>query len=795
MNSIFHDYNSEVEVRIYFNHSVGTHCHSEIEFIYVLEGELNVVVEKHDYILKSHDYLIINSNESHQYESVSYETLITEVHISYQLLKSIIKNKDIIFTNDSNMLDLRRENIGKIVKTLVNQIAIMEKGKNFKHFSLVYELIDELCKGYLVSTNQNERFKSNYDERISLIIDYINRNFSSDISLTEISEYFSMSPSYFSRFFKRNFSVNFSVYLVNQKLDKAYELIRDTDASITQIALECGFPNINSFTKAFKSRFDSLPSEYRRKLGIQKNETLMDRQESTKQTLEKLQKFMISNKSDFIQEETELIDISKKNHKRHKINKKFNDVITMGSAKDLLNSQIKSHILFLKKELKIKYVRFSDIFSQEMGIDITSHSEINFERIYEILDFLTENGLKIWLDLSVKNYNHRKDFFILKPIGDSDNVEMATSWKSLITMFIVNAIHRYGIDEVETWMFEICPDKTLQLDDDKKIFRFCIEIYKIFKDYSQKIIVGISGFDDNQLKKTYEFILKAKSKGIEFDFISLKLFPYQYDKNQNEIRSKDENFVLKQVKKYIDIFNFFTKPIYISEWNITKSNKSIINDSCYKGAYIVKNLIDIIDLDFKSIVYCAGSDASGQYFDTNNILNGISGLVTKSGIPKPSFFAFDFANRLDETMISKGKNYLLTERDDNHYTLLCHNYKHLNYLYYFKDEEEISLNNYDTIFENNTDKSIKIKLTGISNGIYQIEKYSVSEEKGSIMNEWKKFGYLDKMNKEQVDYLYRNILPDLTIETLKVSNNEIKFTIDLSANEICLMKITKNFWT
>lgn len=85
------------------------------------------------------------------------------------------------------------------------------------------------------------------------------------MSIELVAREFSISPSYFSRFFKEQVGSNFVDYLHHIRLTKAKELLMSTAKSVTDIADEVGYNSIHNFVRVFK-RYESItPSEYRQK--------------------------------------------------------------------------------------------------------------------------------------------------------------------------------------------------------------------------------------------------------------------------------------------------------------------------------------------------------------------------------------------------------------------------------------------------------------------------------------------------------------------------------------------------
>ena len=79
-------------------------------------------------------------------------------------------------------------------------------------------------------------------------------------------------------------------------------------------------------------------------------------------------------------------------------------MINGGSAADLLRSEVQEHIILLKETLHFQYVRFWNIFSDAMLIDVTlQNGEQNFSQLDSILDFLLQQGLKPVIELGQSN--------------------------------------------------------------------------------------------------------------------------------------------------------------------------------------------------------------------------------------------------------------------------------------------------------------------------------------------------------------------------------------------------------
>lgn len=87
-----------------------------------------------------------------------------------------------------------------------------------------------------------------------------------NISMKEMALLCHLSPSYFSRRFSQEIGETFVNYINRRKIEKAKELLRETKKSITHIAGEVGFQNVNNFIAVFKRMEGVSPSLYRQYL-------------------------------------------------------------------------------------------------------------------------------------------------------------------------------------------------------------------------------------------------------------------------------------------------------------------------------------------------------------------------------------------------------------------------------------------------------------------------------------------------------------------------------------------------
>ena len=97
--------------------------------------------------------------------------------------------------------------------------------------------------------------------------EYIRNNLSSNLTIQEVSEYVGYSSAHFSVRFKQECGITFSEYVMESRMEKSKELLKNTRETIESIAAEVGYSDVKSFTKNFKKYTEVKPSQYRKIYG------------------------------------------------------------------------------------------------------------------------------------------------------------------------------------------------------------------------------------------------------------------------------------------------------------------------------------------------------------------------------------------------------------------------------------------------------------------------------------------------------------------------------------------------
>lgn len=166
------------------------------------------------------------------------------------------------------------DNKQKYSKQLTQSLknVLTEERKVKEIFDNIKEVPQELFSSYILImrviaeyvTQTNRLFFGN-ENQAKLIMKYIKQNYASKITLDILSQKFSCSQSMLIKCFKKEYGITIMSALMDIRLKKAAEHLKNGRLSIKEIAAECGFSEQNYFSKAFSKKYNCSPIEYRKK--------------------------------------------------------------------------------------------------------------------------------------------------------------------------------------------------------------------------------------------------------------------------------------------------------------------------------------------------------------------------------------------------------------------------------------------------------------------------------------------------------------------------------------------------
>jgi len=146
------------------------------------------------------------------------------------------------------LAELKQENLASklYVESLANVLAV--------HLLRFYSATQPRLVTYEGGLSQRQLLQ---------VLEYINEYLSQDIKLADLAKLLGMSQYHFSHLFKRSLGIAPHQYLLQQRVERAKQLLKQTDQSIIDIAFLCGFNSHSHLSKQFRQLTGITPKAYR----------------------------------------------------------------------------------------------------------------------------------------------------------------------------------------------------------------------------------------------------------------------------------------------------------------------------------------------------------------------------------------------------------------------------------------------------------------------------------------------------------------------------------------------------
>lgn len=784
-----------------------SHSHQEIELLYVQDGFVTVEVEGTRYELKKDDVIVVNSFQQHSILSTK-NFLIASISIELPHLQDQMQRDMPFFACNSALVqaDYDQTKYDRLHGAIENYLKYAYQSREEEAFlaeSYYYLMLYLLTKDFAKTDLSEESLQQQKQQRTENIEKYLKQNFNKQISLNDLADKFYLSPAYLSRYFRKEFGTNFLDYLNQLRLKHATEEILRTDKPITQIAMNAGFSNITAFNKMFREEYSKTPSEYRKE-----NQEQLESNQNKKEPMQRVELYDSFNKDSMLIEEVVYIGEVRSNPVR----RNWNNTINIGTFAQMTKYNVQNHVLYLRNGLHFRFVRLWGLYDKELGLWDEESESLNFNMIYGVLDFLVTNHIRPHIELGKKGRKivgaNLARIYASEQYSSFDRPEKL---KWFLHEVIVHLVNRYGQEEIDSWCFEYWSEeldeakgrwKELSEAEKEGLVQKYLEKYdivsKTLREVCPNIQLGGCGFPISMEEQTLKTLLKKWEKHEKPDFFSVSIYPYYTGAQSAEddekiisgrfITSSFFYRMLKRTKELLKDSPLADSKLYVTEWNLSIVSNNIIHDSCLKGAYIMHNLIDNIDNGDMN-AYWGGTDLFLYHSGMNRFLNGAAGLLTNHGIRKPAWYAFDFMNSLGKNLLRKSENVAVTEDGHGNYSIVCHNYTHLNHSYYMVEEGKLQIDAIQDVALNTKRLKLYFVLPADSKCRYRIRSYSVNNEHGSVLSIWTQMGEPEELNKEDFEYLKGLCVPQLTISDVEPTDGKIHFEVMLEQNEIVLLQI------
>ncbi|MGN0406586.1 MAG: AraC family transcriptional regulator [Bariatricus sp.] len=258
--------------------SLYLHWHEEMEFIFIESGRGLVRLNRETLRVREGDLLIVNRGVLHSMKTdpryiLYYKSIVFDLNYLAGTAGDLCQERLIAplaadqaefvhrITPDAPGYDRLLEIFGQIHTCLAEKAPYYYVRLKALFYAFFYEM---LAGNYIITSDHVEQHKSL--SSIKNVLDYINAHYSEPLSAKELTELSNYSEYYFMKIFRQYTGKTIIEYINDLRLEKSKALLLHSDASVTEVALECGFNNTSYYIKKFQQANGMSPHKFRKNM-------------------------------------------------------------------------------------------------------------------------------------------------------------------------------------------------------------------------------------------------------------------------------------------------------------------------------------------------------------------------------------------------------------------------------------------------------------------------------------------------------------------------------------------------
>ncbi|MBR3164926.1 MAG: AraC family transcriptional regulator [Lachnospiraceae bacterium] len=254
------------------------HWHEELQFTLLRKGRMKMTVNGSTYTMSAGEALFINRNNLHGSTYMTDDACYVSINFPYRMLSFFTGSRmeyinvlpyinpnsqaSILITPAEEWMWELLNHLWKLADLFCSRETPYREYRISLLINSCWLLMLENCPDFSgekagSASPRLDRFKSMHV--------FIEKNYMNHISVREIAQAAGISESECSRCFNEIAGSSPKQYLLEYRVSRAMELLQETDAPVTQIALDVGFGDTSYFVQYFRKRTGVTPKEYRLK--------------------------------------------------------------------------------------------------------------------------------------------------------------------------------------------------------------------------------------------------------------------------------------------------------------------------------------------------------------------------------------------------------------------------------------------------------------------------------------------------------------------------------------------------
>lgn len=788
--------------------------HSELEVVFLLQGTARIDFPdlKSEYTLQERDIFVINCFEVLNFElndgaaalcfSVS-QAFINSV--SPELLRYKVNCRSFLHMQDKQAaFDVLRRDLALAFHSVNKKEST---GITYAKSS-VTAILEDLSR-YFLDHGQAMESRS-VQETLKDVTNYIQQHYRERITLDDLVKHTFLSKTYLSRCFSRYLGISFTGYLELLRLSCAVRLMHG-QGTLAQIAEQSGFPSVNAMIQTFKRYRGMTPGQYRANLNTDvishPGKELQEEGSGLFASLLNYAAISSATQPEMERVQELTIDVTKK---RGQLSSHWKRLLNVGYAGSLSNGTIQRELRYLQQQIGFEYLRIKGILDDDMcllRLDMNGNPVVNFAYLDEAIDFILSLNAKPVLEMSfmpsllAKNPALRSMRSCVVS-GPKD----ITQWTELIGAIMSHLANRYGMQAVSTWLFS--PWFPLDFIDvglgsrEEYAQVYAASCHAIRNVVPQALIVGPGSVAFCAIWPWYRDM--CRSLDCMPDILSFRSYATAGDNEFHDIQliSNNESFPYAvsgdadylahteaEIRNLLKQEGLDHMPLILEEWSNNIWQRDLCNDTCYKSAYLFKNILEN-NQALSAMGYFALNDRLDEVPPSQETFHGGFGLFTQDDIPKSACLAMELLAFLGDRLLEQGEGYLVSQRGEE-IQIFLYNYSHYDLLYRYRHVANMDKTNREQVFVYRESRAFFIRLKNVCEGSYLILRYGITRCGGSSYDEWLRMGAPSPLNQEERERLRRLACPQYQNQVSQTSQGELHIKASLKPHDVCLIRVIK----
>jgi len=426
----------------------------------------------------------------------------------------------------------------------------------------------------------------------------------------------------------------------------------------------------------------------------------------------------------------------------------------------------------VREEVGVQAVRAHAILCDDLGVyrEVDGIAVHDFSGVDEVYDRLLALGLRPVVELSFMPRDlaaepSRTVFdyqAVVSPPKDWDR------WGALIEDLVRHLIHRYGIDEVRQWPFEVWNEANLEVfwsgTRQEWMRLYDVTAFAVRRAHPDLLVGGPSSAAAGWVADLLEHV---EQSGAPLDFLST----HTYGSPPLDFRAMCSRYGRANLR------------IYWTEWGVTPTHFAAVNDSVFAATFLLRGMRSAAGR-VDALAYWVASDHFEDLGRPPRLLHGGFGLLTVGNLRKPRFWALALAQRLGEQELAvrlagDGAGGLVqawaARRADGCVGVLVWN----GTLDQSKAAGDAALT-----------RTIGVRLHGLAPAKYRIRQWRVDEEHSNLARRWREMGGADWPDEQQWKSLRAaDTLTELPSARRPASDSALTVDVDLPMPGISYLEV------